>query len=222
MVPIGSTAWGAGGEAVSKEVRAVVTNMQARYKKTKDLQADFKQQTRIEGFATPLISKGNVYIKKPGKLRWDYREPSVEEIYVTGDAVSMYVPEHNQVLIGELTKMTASRAPLQLLQGVANLEEEFTLVPTAGDARGAGGLPLVTLVPKPGPHESVQSMAKVVIEVHPNTYYLKTVAIYEKSGNVSTFEFTNLKANSGLKEDLFVFKVPPGVEVVQAPALGPP
>ena len=89
-------------------------------------------------------------------------------------------------------------------------------------ARGAGGLPLVTLVPKPGPHESVQSMAKVVIEVQPNTYYLKTVAIYEKSGNVSTFEFTNLKANSGLKEDLFVFKVPPGVEVVQAPALGPP
>ncbi len=196
--------------------------LQARYKKTKDLQADFKQSTTIEGFSTPLTSTGQVFIKKPGKLRWDYRDPSVEEIYVNDDDVSMYVPEHSQVLVGRLTKMTASRAPLLLLQGVANLEEHFTLVPTEGSARGAGGLPLVTLLPKPGPHESVQNMAKVVIEVQPKTYYLQRVAIHEVSGSVSTFTFTNLRANKGLKDEVFEFQIPPGVEVVQAHALGPP
>ena len=36
----------------------------------------------------------------------------------------MYV-EHKQVLVGKLTQMAASQAPLQLLQGVAKIDEEF-------------------------------------------------------------------------------------------------
>ncbi|MGH7164086.1 MAG: hypothetical protein ACREIS_01010, partial [Nitrospiraceae bacterium] len=35
-----------------KEIKAVVKKLQARYVQTKDLQADFTQSTRIEGFAT--------------------------------------------------------------------------------------------------------------------------------------------------------------------------
>ena len=48
-----------------------------------------------------------------------------EEIYVKKDEVMMYVSEHQQVLVGKLTQMAASQAPLQLLQGVAKLDEEF-------------------------------------------------------------------------------------------------
>ncbi len=214
--------WAAGGPRALKEVRSVVTKLQERYQKTTDLQADFIQTTRIEGFATPIFSRGRVYIKKPGRLRWDYRAPTVEEIYVNKNDLTMYVPEHKQVLVGKLTKMTASRAPLQLLQGVANLEEQFTVTPTEGAARGAGGLPLVTLLPKPGGRGSGQTTRKIVLEVHPKTYFLKTVAIHEAGGNVSTFEFTNLRPNTGLGDDVFAFRVPPGVEVVQAPGLTPP
>ena len=74
------------GKEVSKEqkeVLEVVKKLQGRYEQTKDLQADFQQTTRIEGFATPLTSSGRFLIKKPGLLRWDYRDPTVEEIYVT-------------------------------------------------------------------------------------------------------------------------------------------
>ena len=224
VVAAGSSmpAWSASGDKALKDVRGVVNKLQARYQKTKDLKADFTQSTRIEGFATPLSSSGRVYIKKPGKLRWDYRDPTVEQIYVIKNQVRMYVPEHKQVLLGELTTMTASRAPLRLLQGIADLEEEFTIRPTNGSRRGAGGLPLVTLLPKPTQHESVQSMNKIVIEVQPKTYFLKTVSIHEVSGNISTFEFTNIKHDTGLQDDVFSFKVPPGVEVVQAPALRAP
>lgn len=215
-------AWGDAPDGNHANVRKVVKTLQATYRKTKDLQADFAQRTRIEGFATPLRSRGRLYIKKPGRLRWDYTEPTVEQIYVNKSRVQMYVPAHEQVLIGDLTRMTASRAPLRLLQGVAKLEEEFDLAPIKAVETGAGGLPLVTLLPKTGTHESVQNMAKIVLEVEPKTYYIKTLHIHEVSGNVSTFEFSNLRANRGLKDDVFEFTVPPGVEVVQAPALRPP
>ena len=205
-----------------KEVLEVVKKLQGRYEQTKDLQADFQQTTRIEGFATPLTSSGRMLIKKPGLLRWDYREPTVEEIYVTRNDVMMYVPEHKQVLVGKLTQMAASQAPLQLLQGVAKIEEEFEIESTRGGERGEGGLPLITLTPKSTEPDASRSVSKLVVEVQPKTYFIKAVAIHEVSGNISTFLFSSLKPNTGLKSDLFEFKVPAGVEVVKAPTLSPP
>ena len=205
-----------------QEVQEVVKKIQVRYEKTKDLQASFTQKTRIEGFSTPVVSAGRFYIKKPGRLRWDYIEPATEEIYVNKDDVKMYVPEHKQVLVGKLTYMAASQAPLQLLQGVAKLDEEFDIEPTADKERGAGGIPLVSLTPKQGRAEPERAIQRIVIEVQPKTYFLKTIALHEVSGNIATFEFTELKPNSGLKDELFDFKAPPDVEIVRAPVLSRP
>jgi len=80
-------------EQARKEVREVMKRLQARYEKTKDLQADFTQKTTIEGFERPMTSTGKVYIKKPGRLRWNYLDPSTEDIYVNRDDVKVYVPE---------------------------------------------------------------------------------------------------------------------------------
>jgi len=134
----------------------------------------------------------------------------------------MYVPEHKQVLVGKLTQMAASQAPLQLLQGAAKLEEQFAVEATAGGEKGEGGLPLLTLLPKHTGDESVRTVVRIVLEVQPKTYFIKRVSIHEISGNVSTFQFTALKPNSGLKNALFEFRVPAGVEVVKAPSLSPP
>lgn len=205
-----------------KEVLEVVKKLQARYEQTKDLQADFQQTTRIEGFATPLTSSGRMLIKKPGLLRWDYRDPTVEEIYVNRNDVMMYVPEHKQVLAGKLTQMAASQAPLQLLQGVAKIDEEFEIESTRGGERGEGGLPLITLTPKSTEPDASRSVSKLVVEVQPKLYFIKAVTIHEISGNISTFAFSNLKPNTGLKSDVFEFKVPAGVEVIKAPTLSPP
>jgi outer membrane lipoprotein carrier protein len=61
-----------------------------------------------------------------------------------------------------------------------------------------------------------------VVEAQPRSYFIKTVSIHEISGNVATFQFSNMKPNTGLKGTLFEFNVPAGVEVVKAPTLGPP
>ncbi|MGE0277277.1 MAG: outer membrane lipoprotein carrier protein LolA [Nitrospiraceae bacterium] len=208
-------------EKAHQEVAEIIQKIQARYEKTKDLQAEFTQKTRIEGFATPVVSSGRFYIKKPGLLRWDYREPSIQEIYVNKDDVRMYVPEHKQVLVGKLTHMAASQAPLQLLQGVGRIDEEFDVQPT-GQERGAGGIRRMTLTPKQGRSEPDRAVQRIVIEVQPKTYFLRTIALHEVTGNVATFEFIDLKSNSGLPDDLFEFKMPADVEVVKAPVLSPP
>lgn len=219
------SAWAADGPSNGKalqEVREVVKQLQARYEKMNDMQADFSQKTKIEGFERPVTSAGKVYIKKPGRLRWDYLDPATEQIYVNQDDVKVYVPEHKQVLVGKLTQMAASKAPLELLQGAAKLEESFEIEPTTGKDRGVGGMPLITLIPKAKEQESTQNLQKIVVEVFPKTYFIRTVSLHEISGNVAVFEFSNLKPNLGLGNEVFDFKTPPDVEVVRAPVLNGP
>jgi outer membrane lipoprotein carrier protein len=218
-------AWGGDASADDKaahEIREVVKQLQGRYERTKDLQADFSQKTKIEGFERPVMSAGKVYMKKPGRLRWDYLDPASEQIYVNQDDVKMYVPEHKQVLVGKLTQMAASKAPLELLRGAAKLDESFDIEPTTGNARGVGGIPLITLIPKGKEHEATQNLQKIVVEVFPKTYFIRTVSLHEASGNVAVFEFSNLKPDIGLGNEVFDFKMPPDTEVVRAPVLNGP
>lgn len=221
---VGSTAFAADAadEQSRKEVREVVKRLQSRYEKTKDLQADFTQKTTLEGFERPMTSSGKVYIKKPGRLRWNYLEPSTEDIYVDRDDVKVYVPEHKQVLVGKLTQMAASKAPLELLQGAAKLDASFDAEPTPDNGRGAGGIRRVTLVPKSHDRDAHRTLEKIVVEVFPKTYFIRSLSLHELSGNVSNFEFSSLQSNVGLEDDLFIPKLPPDVEVVRAPVLNGP
>lgn len=212
------TAHALGNENLTQRIHSLVKNVDARYAQTKDLQADFIQETRIEGFETPLSSSGHVYIKKPGLLRWDYEQPSVEQIYVHGDQLEMYVPEHNQVVKGHLSQLVATKAPLRLLQGAGNLSEQFEVTSTRGGELGEGGLPLLTLRPKQPKSNQASTISQIVLDIQPTTYLIHSVSLYETSGNVSTFRFAELKVNSGLDDRLFELTVPDDVVVVDAPA----
>jgi len=126
------------------------------------------------------------------------------------------------VLVGKLTQMAASKAPLELLLGAAKLEESFDIEPTPGKGRGVGGIRLLTLLPKSREGEAGRSLQRIVLEVFPKTYFIRTLSLHEVSGNVSNFEFSSLQPNIGLGDSLFDLKLPPGVEVVKAPVFSAP
>jgi outer membrane lipoprotein carrier protein len=102
------------------------------------------------------------------------------------------------------------------------LDESFDIEPTAGKGRGVGGIRLITLIPKAKDQGSTRSLQRIVVEVFPKTYFIRTVTLHETSGNVATFEFSGLKPNLGLDRELFDFKAPADVEVVKAPVLSAP
>lgn len=199
----------------SDELGALVNRVDAQYAQIRDFQADFVQETRIQGFDTPVRSSGRVYLKKPGRLRWDYLDPSVEHIYVHEDQLAMYVPAHNQVLKGSLTMMVSTKAPLRLLQGIGKLAEHFTPQPTGDGEKGEGGLPLVTLIPKPVAGAPPSSLVKIVVEVQPRTYMIQVLALHENNGNVSIFQFSGFKVNKGLDDAVLILNPPEGVVIVE-------
>ncbi|HEY3196465.1 MAG TPA: outer membrane lipoprotein carrier protein LolA [Nitrospirales bacterium] len=196
-------------------VKEIVNKVESRYRTTTDLTADFNQTTTVKGFATAMKSAGRVYLKRPGKLRWDYLEPNLEQIFVDNDSVQFYVPEHKQVLTGQLSKMTDSQAPLQLLQGAARLDKHYAVAAAPEGAKGNSRLPLLLLTPLKGGPDQPQ----IVVEVDPENYFLRRVELHDVNGNVSNFVFTKIRTNTGLKDELFGFSIPEDVEVVRAPKL---
>src|SRR5437660_10008465 len=138
------------GAAGEDQVKEIVNKVEARYRKMTDLTADFTQSTTVKGFAKPLQSSGRVYLKRPGKLRWDYLAPTLEQIFVDNDKVQFYIPEHKQVMVGQLSKLADSQAPLHLLQGVGRLDSDYHVTAAPDGAKGNGGLPLLSLTLRDG------------------------------------------------------------------------
>src|SRR2546428_8077847 len=180
------TAWLAAPARAGDPVKDLVKKVEARYQKTTDLTAEFSQTTDIKGFAKPLQSSGRVYIKRPGKLRWDYLAPTLEQIFVDNDEAQFYIPVHKQVMVGQLSNMAHSQAPLQLLQGIGRLDRHYLVTAAPDGAKGSGGLPLLSLTrPDDGPDHP-----RIVVEVDPGSFFLRPVQLHDVNGDVSTLTVT--------------------------------
>ncbi len=200
--------------AENKAVQKVVSDIQASYEKINDLQSDFVQTVEIDGFDTTYISKGKVFIKK-GKMLWDYIEPGKQMIYVNGDGFDFYVPDHKQVIRSKIGGQSDAHLPLKLLSGLGRLDQDFDVSfeiepPKPGEAMH------LKLIPKK--HMGVN---QIVITFIPSEkikgLVIDQVILYEDNGNISTSIFEKVQINQGLKDELFEFKIPEGIEIIQGP-----
>jgi outer membrane lipoprotein carrier protein len=194
-------------------LEGVITKIQARYESLQDLESDFTQITQFKGFSTTLTSKGKFYLKK-GRVRWDYREPSKQQIFVDGDQVLFYVPEHQQVIKTRLSVELDSQVPVRLLAGSGNLAKEFNIRwKDETKQRGTDGAYLLILSPK----TPAADFTEIHVEVDPDDFLIQKVILQEPKGNSSTFEFSGVKSNHGIKDRLFSFDIPKGVVIVEQP-----
>ena len=74
----------------------LVARVQSRYDRTTHLHAHFKQETRIQGFEQLQTGAGQVWILKPGMMRWDYTTPERQTIIANGDTLWIYMPADRQ------------------------------------------------------------------------------------------------------------------------------
>src|SRR5512141_664672 len=85
--------------AAGRDPAALAHDVQAYYEQTRDLEADFVQTYTYASFGRSQTSRGTLRVKKPGKLRWDYAEPTKKTIVVNGSRLVQYEPEENQAYV---------------------------------------------------------------------------------------------------------------------------
>ncbi len=194
-----------------------IQRIQAAYEATTDWEAEFRQITEIDGFDSPIASRGRLYIKKPGKLRWDYEEPYHQQIMVNDQKIWIYTPEQKQVVVSPMAGFTDSQLPLRLLMGMGRLDQDFTVEWADPDPVAAGGRGPLRLTPK----DPKTGLTHLQIEVDPKKFFITRLMLYQVNGNHSRFQFLNIRNNTGLKDPFFIFIPPRGVAVVETPPTAP-
>lgn len=193
---------------------AMAAQIQTAYDKMNDLQADFVQSVKFEDFDKPYVSKGKLFLKK-GKMRWDYHEPSRQQIVVDGERLLFYIPEHKQLVKSRVGGESDGHLPLQLLSGTGRLDQDFQ-ISIEEEPRSDQSLAL-RLIPKNKQSQLTKVIASVVPSPQVEGLIIRKVILFEQNGNVSTFSFEKMQINKGFSEDVFDLKYPKGTEVIDSP-----
>ena len=125
------------------DVHKIAEAVDHRYNNMQSLESQFTETYRGTGMARN--ESGTLWLKRPGKMRWDYRDPRPKLFISDGKTAWFYVPGDQQVRKASVKKLDDLRSPLRYLLGKTKLEKEFTALSLAPDA-----VVLAATVPSPG------------------------------------------------------------------------
>ena len=197
--------------APAQELEQVVDAVEATYGKMTDLRADFSQLARNKSLGQDVKAEGTVYLKKGGKMRWEYKSPSPQQIVSDGTYLWVYTPELNQVNKGDAPKALAGPAG-SFLQGLGKVREEFSVrFLNPANKTDASGRPVLDLTPK----KPTPLLTRLVLTLDPKeNYIVRQAVLYDQLQNTVTMSFNRVLVNSGLSDTLFAFTPPKGTAVV--------
>ena len=201
---------GLAGPVAAQTLEEVVAGLEGTYGRITDLKADFTQVSHNKSLGQDIKAEGTVYLKKGGKMRWDYKSPAPQQIVSDGTSLWVYTPELNQVNKGDAPKALAGPAG-SFLAGLGRVREEFTVrFLNPAQKTDAAGRYVLDLVPKaPTP-----LLTRLVLSIDPKDYIVRQAVLYDQLQNTVTMTFTKVTPNAGLPDSLFVFTPPAGAAVV--------
>src|SRR3989449_985266 len=200
----------AGGPALAQTLDDIVRDVEASYARMTDLRAEFTQSAFNKSLNQTIPARGTVYLKKGGKLRWEYTEPTPQEIVSDGKKLWVYTPTLNQANVGDAPEAQAGPAG-SFLAGLGRLRSEFNvrfLNPTQPkDTEGNWALDLA-------PKQPLPTMTRLILSIDPKSWEIRKAVVHDQFENTVTMRFSKMVVNSGLPERTFTFVAPKGVVIV--------
>lgn len=204
-----------------------------------DFEGDFFQEAEIETLDQVQRGSGRVMVKylrdqasrvPIAMFRWEYDQPTRQEFVSDGKTLWVYLPENNQVIQSNIEESTRSRAddPMTFLTGLGNLSRDF-LITWAYPNQDVEGNYVLELRPRRS-SVLIQRMLLVVDRdavaqfnnsgIVGDFFPIRSSTVFSPEGNRTTIEFSNIRVNQRLPDNLFRFMLPAGVDVVRPDGKG--
>jgi outer membrane lipoprotein carrier protein len=200
--------------AQAEDIHQLARAVDEHYNRLRSLQSDFTEIYRGDG--VERMESGTLWLKKPRKMRWEYRSPGKKLFVSNGQLVWFYLPAERQLRKTTLRKLDDIRSPLAFLLGKTKLENELR-----GLSKAVGQSPL-----QPGdtvlrgvPQAIAGQLSEVLLEITPSDEIVRIV-LAEADGATTDFRFAGWKENGEMTDSFFNFKPPAGVETIEG-ELGP-
>lgn len=189
------------------ELDRMINGLQSKYNKISTLSADFTQ-VHTSRDQRERRESGNLLLKKPGRMKWNYTTPEEKHFISDGKWLYEYVPAEKAVTRSSIKETGDLRAPFAFLLGQGNLRREFRRIEFANESPVKAGNKVLRLIPT-----HLQDFDELRVEFDPNTFQIARLSIIEPDSDRSDFIFSNIKENIPAPSAEFTFKAPPGVEV---------
>ena len=189
----------------------VAAALQRKYDSIRDFSADFTHQHQSGVLGRKVVESGSVLVKKPGKMRWEYKTPEKKLFVSDGARIYFHDPGSNQVTVSEVPQGDQAASAALFLTGKGNLVRDFSASFIQGE-----GAPPGTHALRLDPRKPQGEYDWLEIVVDRDTLLIQRLTAAEKEGGRSTFLFSRFKENVGIGDKPFVFEIPRGAEVIHA------
>jgi outer membrane lipoprotein carrier protein len=192
-----------------ENVRHLARAVDEHYNHLRALQGDFTEIYRGEG--AEREESGTLWLKKPRKMRWEYRSPKAKLFISDGQSVWFYLPAEKQLRKTDFRKLDDVRSPIAFLLGKTKLEKELQGLSKASDQ---APLTAGNAVLRGVPSAMADQVSEVLLEITPG-FQIVRIVLMDPEGGTTEFRFAGWKENLDLTDGQFRFSPPPGVETVE-------
>jgi outer membrane lipoprotein carrier protein len=186
------------------DVQAILSGVEKRYNNTQTLRVNFTQTDTQKG--RKRTAKGTLYLRKPGKMHWEYTEPAGQLFISDREFIYTYFPDEKRAEKMKFKEVEDMRAPLAFLLGKLNFKDDFKSF--SASPQPNGGV-LIVATPKSDrfPYSEVSFLAMP-------DFSIQKLIVKMQDNAVNEFTFDSEKRNEPVADSMFRFTPPPGVEYV--------
>ncbi len=196
------------------DVKTLAAAVDAHYNHLRTLEAEFTELYR--GAGVERTESGTLWLKKPGKMRWEYRSPR-EKLFVSdGRDAWFYVPSDRQARKTAARKLDDIRSPLAFLLGKTKLEKELRGLSLAPDVTP---LAVGDVVLRGVPQGFEDRVSEIQLEIG-SDHRIVRIVIQDPDGSATEYRFSDQKEDIQVSDSRFQFQPPAGTETVEG-GLGP-
>jgi outer membrane lipoprotein carrier protein len=195
--------------AEARDVHAIAQAVDNHYNHLRSLEAEFTEIYRGNGLDRREL--GTLWLKKPRKMRWEYRSPREKLFLSDGENAWFYVPGERQARKESFKRLEDMRSPLGFLLGKTKLEKELRGLSFAPDVAPLRPEDVVLRGVPTGMREQI---SEVVLEITPEKRIARLI-LQGTDDSTTEYRFSEQKENVAVADQRFRFEPPPGVEMVE-------
>jgi outer membrane lipoprotein carrier protein len=191
------------GESLSPD--EIMDRLEARYN-VQGIFVRFHQTSTLKALDITDTADGQIYIRQPGCMRWEYEIPEKQSIITDGETVWLYRPDDNQVMTEPAETFFGEGKGGAFLADMTLIRKYFSV---ALEAEDPAGYYVLKLTPDP-PSGDIQS---VTLNVSRENFSVLQVVTENNYGDETRLTFEAPEFGRELDDELFSFTPPEGAEI---------
>lgn len=191
----------------------LLARVQKFYDGTRDLSADFRQTYIHPVYGTKTVTKGELRVKKPGLMVWDYEKSENPDFYVDGDRLWVVERDTKTVMTKDVDASDIAGAE-KFLFGGRQLIDDFKVKVASEKLEKRYGMPGHTAI-QLKPKRKNRHYKQLMLVVDDTTGRVDAFVVLNTDKSTNHFVLSNASTNVGLSTSKMKFKKPKGYTLIR-------